>query len=84
MDADDFDDPGPPGRREGAASEATPAQNGALRRPPILDTRGLTKVPHDSGKDQDWGEFCVRFGSYAALLGLEPMMEIASRTVGQF
>ena len=78
LDTDDFDDPVPPGRREGAASEATPAQNGALRRPPILDTRGLTKVPHFSGKDQDWGEFCFRFESYTALLGLETMMEIAS------
>ena len=79
MDGDDSDDPVPlGGQRQGGASEAIPAQYGVLRRPPILDTRGLTKVPQFSGKDQDWGEFCFRFESYTALLGLESMMEIAS------
>ena len=79
MDGDDSDDPVPlGGQRQGGASEAIPAQYGVLRRPPILDTRGLTKVPQFSGKDQDWGEFCFRFESYTALLGLESMMEIAA------
>eukprot|EP00971_Amphidinium_carterae_P100622 1990648-Amphidinium_carterae.1 len=41
----------------------------------VVDTRGLSKVPHHDGRDETWPEFCFKFENYVHLLGWGDMVE---------
>lgn len=46
--------------------------------PQLLDTRGFSKVPHFSGKDEDWADYIFKFDGYATLLGWGDRLEKAA------